>query len=75
MTLPTIGKILSVIILTLLAVLIIFFSSCGSTKSVTKVHNNADGMGLTVTQSTNGSTISVDLKPTIQIDSSKLNIK
>lgn len=73
-TLPTVGKIISIICLCLILSVILFFTSCGSTRSVTKIQNNADGMGLTISQTTNGSTINVDLKPSVSVAIDSTNI-
>ena len=77
MNLPIVGKILGILVIMIISIMVLFFSSCGSTRTLTKVRNNAHGTITTITQSTSGSTISVDIKPDVSlgVDSLKINTR
>lgn len=51
--------------------MVLFFSSCGTTRTATKVRNNADGTTTTITSTTNGSTTAtqVNVAPAFSLDS------
>lgn len=55
-----------------LFLLVSLLSSCGTTKSTTEVVNSADGTQITISQSTSGGTVTVDVKPSVSVDSTKV---
>lgn len=69
----TFVKILASLIVLALCVMF-FFSSCGLSRSMTKVKNEATGTTTTITQSSVGGTTSVTISPNthISIDSTKI---
>lgn len=71
MNLPMVGKILGFVVIMILCVMVLFFSSCGTTRTSTKVRNNADGTTTTITSTTNGSETAtqVNVVPAFSLDS------
>lgn len=67
-TLPTVGKILSILAIILLLVVSLFFSSCGTTRAV--VHNGAHGTSTEIKITTNNPT-TVTATPNVSLNQSK----
>lgn len=67
-SLPIVGKIFSIIIIVLLAIIMLFFSSCGVTK--VRVVNSKDNPHTSVTVTTNNPT-SVDASPDVDVSLNK----
>lgn len=71
MNLKPVGKILGIVVIVILSIMVLFFSSCGATRTVTRVQNAADGTTTSITSTTNGSTTStqVNVVPPVTLDS------
>lgn len=72
-SLPTFGKVLTILAIAL-ALAAIVFTSCGTSRTATKVMNRAHGTSTTITQTSQGGTVQVEIKPSldVKIDSTQL---
>lgn len=52
--------------------MVLLLTSCGTSKVRTEVINSATGTSISITQSANGGQTTVDVKPSVSIDSTKV---